>query len=59
MARYHLYYLKERAVVGSDDIDAPDNLEALRIARSRARDHRVEIWNAHSLIQTLEPVPTS
>ncbi len=55
MAKFHLYYLKGRAVVGSDDIDAENALEAVRIARYLAGGRGVEIWNAHSLIQTLQP----
>jgi hypothetical protein len=57
MARYHLYFLKDRMVVGSDDIDAENNVEALRIARARADGHSVEVWNAHSLIRTIRPLP--
>lgn len=57
MARYHLYYLKDRMVVGSDDIEAPDNVAALRVGRDRADGRAVEVWNAHSLIQTIAPAP--
>ena len=59
MATYHLYYLKGRAVVGSDDIEAETALEAVRVARYLAGDRGVEVWNAHSLIQTLQPADPS
>jgi hypothetical protein len=57
MAKYHLYFLKNRSVVGADDIEAASNLDAVRIAQDYARGQAVEVWNAHSLIQTIAPSP--
>ncbi len=55
MAKYHLYFLKERCVIGAEDIEAPDNLAAIRIARRKADGRIVEVWNAHSLLKTVAP----
>jgi len=55
MPKYHLYFLKKRSVVAAEDIEAPDNLTAIRAARRKADGRVVEIWNAHSLLQTVIP----
>ena len=59
MAKYHLYFLKDRSVVGADDIEAASNLDAVRMAQDYAFGQAVEVWNAHSLIQTIAPSPES
>lgn len=55
MATYHLYYLKRGQLIGSDDIEAGDDLEAARIAGAQGRGDLVEIWNASSRIRILAP----
>jgi hypothetical protein len=55
MAKYHLYFLKDRCVVAAEDIEAPDNLAAIRVARHNPAGRVVEVWNAHSLLQTVAP----
>ena len=53
MARYQLYYLRDNLLVGSDDIEAVDDREAARIARSRGAGKRVEVWNAHRRVNVV------
>ncbi len=55
MPKYHLYFLKERCVIGAEDIEAPDNLAAIRVARHKSAGRVVEVWNAHSLLKTIAP----
>lgn len=55
MPKYHLYFLEKRCVVAAEDIDAPDNLAAIRTARRKADGRVVEVWNAHSLLKTVAP----
>ena len=55
MTRYHLYFLQNRCVVAAEDIDAPDNVTAIRAARRKAGGRVVEVWNAHSLLKTVAP----
>ena len=53
MARYHLYYLANGMLIGSDDIDANSDREAARIAEREGRGELVEIWNASSRVRIL------
>jgi hypothetical protein len=53
MARYHLYYLRDNLLVGSDDIEAPDDREAARIARTKGKGKLVEVWNAHRKVNVV------
>jgi hypothetical protein len=55
MARYHLYYLRDNQLVGSDDIEAADDRDATRIAREHGDGRRVEIWNAHRRVNVVGP----
>lgn len=55
MGQYHLYYLRDGELVGADDIDAADEQEAVRIARTKGEGRVVEVWNAHSRIRILAP----
>jgi hypothetical protein len=55
VASYHLYYLRNNAVVGSDSIDATDDDEAIRLAREHGEGQAVEVWNAHSRIRIVAP----
>src|SRR3954464_14120148 len=58
VASYHLYYLHDGQVIGSDSIDAADNQEAVRIARDRGQGEAVEIWNAAGRIRIVAPART-
>jgi hypothetical protein len=55
MGRYHLYFLRDSQVIGSDSIDAQDDDEAIRLARDHGEGNAVEVWNAHSRIRVLAP----
>jgi hypothetical protein len=55
MPKYHLYFLEKRCVVAAEDIEASDNVTAIRAARRRADGRVVEVWNAHSLLKTVVP----
>lgn len=55
MARYHLYYLRDNLLVGSDDIEAADDREAARIARAKGKGKLVEVWNAHKRVNVVTP----
>lgn len=55
MASYHLYYLRNGMVIGSDDIAAAGDDEAARIAEAQGRGDLVEIWNASTRIRILKP----
>ena len=56
MQRYHLYYLRDGKVVGSDDIDASDDQEAGEIAAARGNGRGVEIWNAYQRVRVIAPL---
>jgi hypothetical protein len=55
MAIYHLYHLEGGQLIGSDDIEAGDDGEAVRIAQAQGRGDIVEIWNGESRIQIVRP----
>jgi hypothetical protein len=55
MGSYHLYYLRNSQVVGSDDIEAPDDDAAIRLAKDQGKGDAVEVWNAHSRIRIVAP----
>jgi hypothetical protein len=55
MGSYHLYYLRDSQVIGFDDIEAPDDDEAVRVARRQGEGNAVEVWNAHSRIRVVAP----
>ena len=55
MANYHLYYLKNGMLIGSDDIAADSDDEAARIAEAQGRGDLVEIWNASTRIRIVRP----
>ena len=55
MARYHLYHIRDNQVVGTDNIDAADDNDAVRIAREQGEGQAVEIWNAHRRIRIVAP----
>ena len=55
MARYHLYYLRQGMLVGSGDIEAADDHDAARIARSQGRGQTVEVWNDHERVRIVAP----
>jgi hypothetical protein len=55
MARYHLYFLRDNKLVGSDQIEAADDREAARIARDRGDGQVVEVWNGHRRVRTVAP----
>jgi len=55
MAIYHLYYLKNGMLIGSDDIDAADDREAARTAAAQGQGDLVEIWNQSSRVRIVKP----
>lgn len=56
MARYHLYFLRQGMLVGSDAIDAADDREAARLASSRSDGRTVEVWNASQRVRIISPL---
>jgi hypothetical protein len=52
---YHLYYLRDNILIGSDSIEAADDDAAVRIATERREGRSVEVWNAHSRIRIVAP----
>jgi hypothetical protein len=58
MGSYHLYYLRDSKVVGSDDIEAPDDDAAIRLAKDQGEGEAVEVWNEHSRIRIVAPSAT-
>jgi hypothetical protein len=59
MANYHLYYLRNGMLIGSDDIEAASDGEAARIAEAQGRGDLVEIWNASSRVRIVKPANAS
>ena len=55
MANYHLYYLKAGMLVGSDDIEADNDVHAAEIAQREGWGDLVEIWNASSRVRIVKP----
>lgn len=55
MATYHLYFLRQGMLVGSDDIQAADDQEAARIAREHGDGQIVEVWNAARRVRVVAP----
>ena len=54
MASYHLYFLRNGMLTGSADIEAPDDREAQRLARSKYPRDSIEIWNDTRRLGVLE-----
>ena len=42
-------------LVGSDDIEASDDNDAARIARSGGQGQVVEVWNDHERVRVVAP----
>jgi hypothetical protein len=55
MAIYHLYYLRGGELIGSDDIDAPHDQAAVRMAEAQGRGELVEIWNTTAKVRVVRP----
>ena len=55
MARYHLYFLKQGMLVGSDAIEAADDREAAQLASARSDGCTVEVWNASQRVRVIAP----
>jgi hypothetical protein len=55
MAQYHLYFLRQGMLVGSDDIEASDDHEAAQIARAHGNGNMVEVWNDHQRVRIVGP----
>jgi hypothetical protein len=55
MAQYHLYFLRQGMLVGSDEIEADDDQEAARIARAHGNGNMVEVWNDHQRVRIVGP----
>jgi len=50
LANYHLYFVSEYKIIGSDRIVATDDEEAFQIAGRMGDGRNVEVWNDHSRI---------
>jgi hypothetical protein len=55
MAQYHLYFIRQGMLVGSDNIEAADDAEAARLAREQGGSQTVEVWNDHRRIHVVAP----
>jgi hypothetical protein len=55
VASYHLYYLRDNQVIGAESIEAPDDNQAVQMAKRRGDGQAVEIWNAHRRIRIVAP----
>jgi hypothetical protein len=55
LARYHLYFFDDNALLGDDRIEAADDASAIRAARAQGRGRVVEVWNARACIRVLAP----
>ena len=55
MSHYHLYFLKQGMLIGSDKIEAADDGEAARIAREQGGGELIEIWNDHRRVRVVTP----
>jgi hypothetical protein len=55
MADYHLYFLRDNALVGSEHIQAESDDDAVRIARQRGSGDIVEVWNAQARVRVIAP----
>ena len=55
MSRYHLYFLRQGMLVGSENIEAVDDGEAARIAREQGGGQVVEVWNDHRRVRVIGP----
>ena len=55
MTQYHLYYLRQGMLIGSDNIEAADDAEAALIARKSGNGQVVEVWNDHERVRVVAP----
>lgn len=55
MAIYHLYYMRGGELIGSDDINAPDDQAAARMAEAQGRGDLVEIWSTTAKVRVVRP----
>lgn len=55
MAEYHLYFLRQGMLVGSTNIEADDDSDAVRIAREQGDGQLVEVWNDHRRVRIVVP----
>jgi len=55
MADYHLYFLRQGMLVGSTNIEAEDDSEAVQIAREQGDGQLVEVWNDHRRVRVVLP----
>lgn len=53
MANYHLYYIRQNMLMGSDDIEAADDNDAARIAGKLGSGGIVEVWNANRRVRVV------
>ena len=53
MARYHLYFMRQGMLVGSENIEAADDSEAAQIARAQGNGQLVEVWNDHQRVRVV------
>jgi hypothetical protein len=55
MAHYHLYFLRDNKLVGSDHIQAENDDDAALMATRRGDGDAVEVWNAHRRVCVVPP----
>ena len=55
MVQYHLYFLQQGMLVGSENIEAADDKEAAEIARKQGDGQVVEVWNDHRRVHVVAP----
>lgn len=55
MARFHLYFLRQGMLVGSESVDATDERDAARLAREHSDGRTVELWDATRRIRIIAP----
>ena len=53
MPQYHLYFISQGRLVDADDVEAPDDGEALRLAQQRRDGDVVEVWDDDSHFRVL------
>jgi hypothetical protein len=57
MAYYRLYLVQSGRFVGFEEIDAVDDIEALRKAERRNLTHAVELWCGKRKVKSLAAQP--
>lgn len=59
MDTYNLYYLRDSLLVGSEDIEAADDREAARVARTKGDGQVIEVWKAGRRVNVVARAPAA